>query len=287
MSGPAAAVAATLVGCLIVAFSQMTGKMATNHLHPVKVCALRFGLAAPFCYAVHVKTSGAWTLPINWQLFGMIGIIGILGWGVGALLFYTVMQKDSMHRVAPVCNSVSIFTVALSIVFLDEKFFPALGVVMVLLVVGIFFMTPSAAGTRRWGPALPVAVLVSLFWAVNLVMTKVYIVGVPKPAFVLVKMIVATSFHLCLFLFERSPINMKGFQYSLISAFLLVAGDILLMMGLDGLPASVFAPIFATVIPFGFLLSVVILKERPVSRNWAGMLLIFAAAAICGYYGTK
>ena len=63
-----------------------------------------------------------------------------------------------------------------------------------------------------------------------------------------------------------------------------MVGDILLMAGVGGLPASIFSPVFATTIPFGFISSVVFLREEPVRRNWLGMVLIFLAAAICGYY---
>lgn len=287
MSEPILAIIYTVLGCAVISLSQMTGKLAVAHISPVKVCFLRFGLAAPLCYGVSVYSTGSFLLPFSLSLILMISFIGILAWGFGALMFYFLMNKDSMHRIVPVCNSVSIFTVTLSVIFLGETFFPILGVVVIMLIAGIFLMAPSAAATKRWAPAIPLAIFVSLVWAVNLVLTKVYITGVPLPAFVFVKMAAATLFHLFLLPFDHTPINMEGFKYSVFSAVLLVIGDILLMMGLSGLPASIFSPVFASVIPFGFLLSVFILGEQPVRRNWAGMTLIFLSAVICGYLGAK
>jgi drug/metabolite transporter (DMT)-like permease len=287
MSDAMLAMMYTITGCFVVAFSQLTGKMASDRIHPIFVCGLRFGLAAPLCYGVAVYQTGSWRLALSWQLFLIIGGIGILAWGGGALLFYTLMSRDSMHRIAPICNSVSIWTVALAIFFLGEPFFPALAVVLVLLAIGIVFITPSHADTKRWGPAIPLALLVALMWAINLILTKVFVGDVARPVFVLVKMIWATGFHLTFFPVIKSRITRNGALFCLISAVLLVPGDILLMMGVNGLPASIFSPVFATVIPFGFILSVIILKERPMARNWFGMLLIFAAAAICGFYGAR
>jgi drug/metabolite transporter (DMT)-like permease len=134
---------------------------------------------------------------------------------------------------------------------------------------------------------MPLAVFVALTWAVNLILTKIYIQGVPLPAFVFIKMAAATLYHVMFFPFDHSPFTRRGVVFSLISAVLLSVSDIMLMVGVRGLPATIFSPVFATVIPFGFILSVILLKEKPVRRNWAGMLLIFAAAAICGYYGAR
>lgn len=287
MSSAVLAMMYTVTGCFVVAFSQLTGKMAADRIHPLYVCGLRFGMAIPVCFGVLVYETGSLSLDITWKLFVIIGLIGVLAWGGGALLFYTLMSRDSMHRVLPICNSVSIWTVALSIIFLGEPFFPALGLVLVMLAIGIAYMTPSHAGTQRWKPAIPLALLVALMWSVNLILSKLYVDQVPRPMFVLIKMIWASGFHLTFFPMVRSRITRSGFGFALVSAMLLVPGDILLMMGVNGLPASIFSPVYATVIPFGFLLSVIILKERPMARNWFGMSLIFAAATICGYYGSR
>jgi drug/metabolite transporter (DMT)-like permease len=287
VSGAVAAIFFTVAGCFIVSFSQLTGKMAADRIHPVFVCGLRFGLAAPVCYLAGVWETGSWGLDMPLRLFVIIGGIGVLAWGAGALLFYTLMARDSMHRVSPVCNSVSIWTVALAIVFLGEPFFPALGVALALLLFGIVLMSPSHAGTQRWKPALPLALLVALMWAVNLILTKLFVADVPRSTFVFVKMLWATGFHTLFFPAIRSRITRGGFWFCAVSAVLLVPGDILLMMGVNGLPASIFSPVYATIIPFSFILSVFILKERPVTRNWIGMAMIFLAAAICGYYGAS
>lgn len=270
-----------------MAFSQLSGKLAVERMHPVKVCFLRFGLSAPVCYGVMVCRTGEWRLPMTPGVFMMVLFIGVLGWGAGALLFHVLLFRDSMHRVVPPANSMSIWVVVLSIVFLKEPFFPVLAVVLVMLAAGTFLMAPSAASTRRWAPALPLAVLVSLFWSVNIVMSKVYIAGMPPSAFVFVKMVGGAAFALAFFPVERSRFNRPGFLWSAASAMLLVGADILIMTGLQGMPASIWSPMYASIIPFGFLMSVVALKEKPVVRNWLGMALIFMAAAVCGYFGAK
>jgi drug/metabolite transporter (DMT)-like permease len=87
--------------------------------------------------------------------------------------------------------------------------------------------------------------------------------------------------------FTPTRVTKYGFFYGLLSAMTLVVGDILLMAGVDGLPASVYSPLYSTTIPFGFIFSIAFIKEKPVRRNWLGMAMIFAAAAICGYFRPK
>ncbi len=275
----------TITGASICGIAQLTGKMATKDMHPLKMCTVRYATAVPFALVATRVISGQWPQAITWSQFAMTAVIAIMAWGIGAMLFFTAMEKDSMHRVAPVSNSLSVWAVVLSIIFLKEKFFPALAVVLILLIVGIALMTPKASTERRWKWALPAALSVSLLWAVSVVLTKVLIGNINEAAFVFYTMIAAAAFHLGCSPFVKGPSSARGIQLAVISAITLVIGDTILMAGIDALPASIFSPVFATVIPFAFLGSVVVLGEKPLKRNWIGMLLIFLAAAICGFYG--
>jgi drug/metabolite transporter (DMT)-like permease len=274
----------TILGAAICAVAQALGMAATRHLHPFKVCALRFGLGAPVCYAFSVAYTRTWIPDLTPTQYLLAAVVGVSSWGIGAMMFFTAMQKGGMYRVGPVSNSLGIWTVILSVIFLGEKFFGALAVVMILLGAGVFLIAPASAKADKWKPAIPMALAVSVIWAAGIVLTKVAVRGVPYPTFVCIKMVAATVFLLFFYPFTGTKMNGKGFLLGLGSAFTLVFGDTLLMAGIDALPASLFSPLFATTIPFGFLFSIVFLKEKPLVRNWIGMLLIFAAAAICGYY---
>lgn len=274
----------TVLGSAICAVAQALGMAATRHMHPFKVCAMRFGLGIPFCYLLSVAFTKSWVPHLTLDQYLLAALVGVISWGVGAMMFFTAMQKGSMHRVGPVANSLGIWSVFLSIFFLGEPFFWALIVVVALLGAGVFLMAPASKTTQKWKPAIPFALAVSLMWAVGIVLTKVAIHGVPYPTFVCVKMVASTAFLMLFYPFTPTRINRQGFMLGLGSALTLVIGDTLLMAGVDGLSATLFSPLFATTIPFGFLFSVVYLKEKPLRRNWIGMILIFAAAAICGYY---
>jgi len=280
-------VACTVAGAFICAIAQATSMAATRYMHPLKVCFYRFTIAVPFCYLAGFFTTGK-TLPgVTVEQFLYIGSIGFIAWGIGGFLFFYAMSKGSMHRVAPISNSLVIFVVILSIIFLGEPFFKELIFIVLILGAGIGMIAPTSKNDKQWKPAVPVAVMVAFLWGTSIVMTKVAVAGVPYPYFVFIKMIFTSGFFFIVQLFYKTPSNKKGILLCFASALALVAGDSLLMMAVDGLPASIFSPIYATVIPFGFVFSVVFLKEKPHKRNWWGMGLIFLAAAICGYLGSN
>jgi len=275
----------TILGAAIVAIAQTAGKAALRDLHPVKFCALRFGVGIPFCYAIGVAETHKWVPELALKQYLMISAIGLIGWGIGAVIFFWAMKKDSMHRVGTISNSLSIWVVVMSVMFLGEKFFPAMIPVLILLVIGAALLAPTAEGTKAWKPAIPVGLVISIIWAISIVMTKVAVHNVPYAFFVAIKMAATTVFLMMFYFFMPTKLTQGNLKLSTISALTLVVGDILLMVGVDGLPASIYSPIYATTIPFGFMFSIWFIKERPVGRNWLGMLLIFASAAICGYYG--
>ncbi|MFA6451153.1 MAG: DMT family transporter [bacterium] len=277
----------TLLGAAIVAIAQTAGKLALRDLHPVKVCAFRFGLGAPVCYLLGVAQTHNWNPGLTMHQYLIIALIGVGAWGIGAVIFFWAMKMDSMHRVGTISNSLSVWVVLISVLFLGEPFFPAMIPALILLVAGAALLSPQTEGSKRWAPAIPIGILISVIWALSIVMTKIAVHGVPYPTFVAIKMAGATLFLMVLYPFTPTRVTKHGFIYGLISALTLVVGDTLLMAGVDGLPASIFSPLYSTTIPFGFLFSVAIIKEKPVRRNWLGMALIFAAAAICGYYRPK
>lgn len=276
----------TVAGSAVVAVSQMYGKRATDEIHPIQLCFLRFGLAAPFCYGLNVFFTHRWIPSATSGELWLSVLVGFVGWVAGAILFYIAMQLDSMHRVATICSSISVWAAVMSIVFLGEPLFMAMIAALALLTVGIVLMAPVAKETKKWRWAIPVSVLVSVLWALSIVLTKVALGSLDVTTFVLIKLVAATLCHLAILPFLKQRFTANGVKNGFLSAATLVAGDLFLMLGVQGLPASVFSPIFATTIPFGFIVSVIFLGEHPMGRNWLGMALIFAAAALCGYYGT-
>ena len=287
MNGTVYAVLITVLGCFVMAGAQITGKMAADRVPLFRMCALRFGLAIPVGYAAYIANTGRFRLGFTLPQCIIFALIGVLSWGIGASLFFLITHRDGIHRAAPICNSMTVWVVALSVIFLKEPLFPALGVVVVLLLTGIILMTPAAKEQKHWSPAIPLAVVVSLVWAVTIVLSKVFLKGVDPSAFVCVKVIGATLFLSLIAPFSKGPVLRGGLALTALSGACLAGGDILLMVGVKALHASVFSPLYATTIPIGFLLSIFILKEKPVPRNWFGMALIFIAAAVCGYYGAK
>jgi drug/metabolite transporter (DMT)-like permease len=284
MGGPAISVACTVLGAAVLAAAQLTGKQAADEMDPVKSCFFRYLLSIPICYALLAVTSGHLIPQITIHQLLTAGLVGLIAWGVGAIVFFTVMHRDSMHRVSPISNSMSVWVAVLSIIFLGEPFFPALVAVLAFLVAGVFLMSPENGEGKSWRWGIPLALLVALLWSVSIVMTKVFIKGMHPAAFVLVKVTAATAFHSFFYSSSPAKANAKGVWLSVASAATLVGGDTLFLAGLKGLPASIATPLYTTMIPFGFLMSIVFLKEKPLLRNWIGMALIFAAAAICGYY---
>ena len=165
----------TFVGAAIVAVAQTAGKLALRDMHPVKVCVFRFGLGAPVCYLLGVAQTHKWNPGLTAHQYLIISLIGIIAWGIGAVIFFGAMKRDTMHRVGTISNSLSIWVVVMSMLFLGEPFFPAMIPVLILLVAGAALLAPATEGAKRWRPAIPVGLLISIIWAVSIVVTKVEI----------------------------------------------------------------------------------------------------------------
>lgn len=287
MSAASIAILSTVAGAAVLAIAQMTGKQAADEMDPVKSCFFRFVFSIPLCWGLLALTTGRWWFDASVSRILTIAAIGMIAWGVGALVFFTVMKRDSMHRASPISNSLSVWVAVLSILFLGEPFFPALVGVLALLLCGVALMAPENGTGRAWKWGIPLALLVAILWSVSIVLTKAFIRGIPAPGFVLIKVMAASVFHAFFYRSSPSRPNRNGVLLSVASAITLVGGDTLFVFGVSGLTASIATPLFTTTIPFGFLLSVFVLKEKPTWKNWVGMILIFIAAALCGYYGSK
>ncbi len=279
-------VASTICGAAVLAYAQMTGKQAADEMDALKSCLYRFGASIPFCWLLMRATEGRWTFAVTTQQAVATSGIAIIAWGLGALLLFHTMKLDGMNRASSISNSLSVWVAILSIIFLGESFFPALVLVLLLVLAGIYFMSPDKkAGAASWRWGIPAALAVALIWATSIVLTRVYIRGIAPAEFVLIKVITVTVFHFATSRGSRAATTPRGIRLSIISAATLVCGDTLFMIGLKGLPASIAAPLYTTTIPFAFLLSIFILHEKATWKNWTGMALIFAAAAISGYFG--
>ena len=57
-------------------------------------------------------------------------------------------------------------------------------------------------------------------------------------------------------------------------------GQILSLFALEMEKASVLSPIYGAVIPFGFLLSILLVKERPAKKAILGMIIVFAGVLL-------
>ncbi len=286
--GALAPIGYTILGCMICACAQVMGKAGAESIGSLRACVVRFAGVIPLSWLVMYGSTGSVIPQISGVDAAKAAVIAILGWGVGSWMFFYVATRDGMSRVGPVANSLPVWSVALSMLMLGDRWFPAMGPVLVLLMAGIVMMAPAAKeGLGRWKPAVPIAFGLALIWAFTTVMNKTFIHGIPYPAFVFVKFCGAGVFFIVAGFFSRGRMSLRGFLISYLSGVALIVADILLTAGLDGLPASVFSPLYSTIIPFTFLGSVVFLGEKPRRRHWTGMIFIFAAAVLCGYYGTK
>ena len=128
------------------------------------------------------RTSGIRDLTPQ-ALFLMVGSMAV-GGGLGDSLYILSMARIGISRAYPIAGTYPAFTLLMAVLFLHEAITPAIVAGMVLVVVGVMFISrPTTVedrtvseGVRRMGTAL--AILAAACWAVASIMLSPAVQGV-------------------------------------------------------------------------------------------------------------
>lgn len=262
------------------AMAQLSGKVALKNINSWGLNTLRFSIFLPLTFLNLIFFDKLKLPPFNtWPL---IILTGIIGWCLGSQIYFYILEREQMHRIVPIGNSYPALVVIFSVIFLKEK--PSLLIIPIflLLLSGIYLLNPQDGSKKyKWGISL--GILVAFLWAIAMVLTKNFLYSYTTTQVLFLKVLGATIFLYILSFYFRFKINLEGVFFSLLSGIFIFLGEFSYMIALKDSYASYVAPFCNTVIPFGFLFSVIFLKEKPDFKKYLGMIFMFFAVILSIY----
>ena len=214
---------------------------------------------------------------------------GVLDSFVGTLLYMTALKAAPAHEVVPLSNTAPFWGVVAAVIFLGEPPRLVSFVAAALVILGAYFLSSRRERTDvpigRFGPWLALAA--GAVWGIaEIVPTKYCLSQGMAPTTYQLMAIAASCAGWGGYLLVRHrlcavPWSRKGIGIAVLTGFTsLFLGWILWLYALERAPASLISPVRGLVVLFGFVASILILKERPSRRSAIGVLLIIAGVTL-------
>ena len=276
--------ALALVATFCWAAAQVIGKMVLKEVGVVLFNSIRFCVVAP-PLLIGALLTGGWGIVGLGELLAAV-LSGALGLVCGGLLFFHSLKKGAAHRIIPVGNSYPFWTILFAVLFLSEEIKMFVPISAVLIFLGSFLLSgEKEAESRPVGKGISVVCFVAFLWGLAAVLNK-YCLNRGMAVLNLLAItttVAAISFGVAASLGVGKGI-MKGkgrLGLTVLSGILgLLVGEPIYLCALSIEKASTLAPLMGGTIFFGFLLSVLSLKERPTSESILGTALILGGVTL-------
>jgi len=273
------ALALVLVATLCWGADQTIGKLAVKRVDVSVFNALRPTFVAPLAFIFAFSTN---SLSDPGAFLITIAILaGVISWCIGCELYFYLLKKSAVHKILPIANSHPVWGVFAAILFLGEEVTLFIFASAVLVIIGAYFLVQKEQETGHWKRMVPLALLVALMWGAVIILNKFCLNEGMKVGTLLtievVSAAVACNIAMGIHQIKASiKLDKKGMWLSFLSGFLgFFIGHILYLVALGIEKASVLAPINGAVILFGFLLSILLVRERPSKKAILGVVIIF------------
>lgn len=267
--------------------AQVLGKLALRDLSALAFNAIRFSFVTALIFPIALLSGvleghGAELILLS------IGA-GVLGWFIGAQLFYYSLKRAPAHQIITVGNAYPFWVIVLASLFLGEGIKLILPISAALVFAGVFLLTPVQKKSGQWRGGVILASLVAFIWGATGILRKSILTGGMEPFALLTISLASAMIIFDLATLGKRSWNQQGFNrrsigLSLASAtlaFPMGGFAYLSALGMEGV--STLAPITASTILFGFLLSLILVRERPTRRAVLGMGLTFLGVSLAAF----
>lgn len=269
-----------LVATTCWALGHVIGKLALRKMDVSVFNAIRTSIVVPMAVLFAILTGSLANPGLEYIFAGALA--GMIGWFAAAQLYFHLLKRGSAHRIMPVGNSYPLWGIILAVLFLGEEARPVLFAAAVLVIIGAYFLAPKQNKSSHWNIAtVPSALLVAVIWGSTIFLGK-YCLNGGMTAGTLLVLVVVFGAAFCdvtmviTHIKNRIKFDKKCVGISMLSGTVsLFIGDVLSFFALGMEKASVLSPIYGAVIPFGFLLSIFLLKEKPAKKMILGMITVF------------
>ena len=274
------ALALALAASLCWGADQTIGKLALRRLDVSVFNAIRPTLVAPLIILFALSTN---SLSYPGLFLTVIAIlVGVISWFVACELYFYLLNRGAVHRVLPIGNSHSVWGVLAAFLFLGERVTPLIFASVAFVVLGAYFLAPKGKETDGWKGMVPLAFLVAIMWGSAIAPMKFCLnEGMTVSTLLAVRVIsAAVACNIAMgvrHIGTGIKFDKRGLKLSVLSGILgFFIGPLLFLGALGMEKASVLAPVAGAVIPFGFLLSILLVGERPSKKAICGMAIVFA-----------
>lgn len=262
---------------------QVIGKLALRDIDALTFNALRPPFAMVFIipYALLLEQLSFGSL----EIIALVAFAGFIAEFLGAELYFYILKRSAAHRVIPVGNSDTLWATLIAISFFGEEARAVVFLAIALVIVGTFFLSQENVGDSdsKWRAGVFLAIFVAFLWGLALPVTKYcFENGMTPAAAQTIRIAVASLLCNALF-FARRPRYKSGSSISkalkltLLSGFLaFFLGFLLWLQALKMISASTIAPFLGGKVAFGFIFSILILRERATKKAILGMFSVLA-----------
>lgn len=266
--------------------SQIAGKLALKSVEVSVLNAVRTSFASALVVLYFLSTEGLGY--VRTELILVAALTGVIGWSAAAMLFSYLVQKEAVHRIAPISNTQPLWGVVAAVLLLGEEAKSTIFLSVVLVLLGSYFLAPKGgpSKSRRWNPKLFLALLVGVMLGIAIVLNKYGLSGGMSPAMFLLVGVVSASAACNIAMFahrakKRVNFNGRGVGFSILSGISgLFVGQILWQHALKIEEASALSPVVGALVPLVFIFSILLLRERPTKRAILGMIVVFTGISL-------
>ncbi len=239
-----------------------------------------------------ILTSGLAFPSVGVAAIAVLG--GVIDMFIAVALFMYAMKRVAAHEAGTLANTTPLWGVIISVLWLRESAEPLTFVAAALVVAGAYFLATRKKNERAHSsvPGALAALGAGVLWAVSDMAMAKYCLshGMPQPTLQLFYILSAGAcWGIVAALkgrFARKYYPWKGMRIALATAFTgMFAGMLLWLAALERAPASTLSPTRGSLSLFVFLLSVVVLRERPSRRSGLGVVLVATGVAIVSFLG--
>ncbi|RLG57827.1 MAG: hypothetical protein DRN83_00840 [Hadesarchaea archaeon] len=264
--------------------AQVIGKLALKNMSTILFNAVRLSITVPIVLFPVLLSGGLGCL--DGLVVGIATVSALLGLFFAAHLFFYSIKREDAIRIIPAGNTHPFWMIALAPLLLNEELKLVLPVSAILIFVGTFLLFPGKKNHAHWKFGVPVASFAAFLWGFSTIMDKFCLnADMAVSTLVFIKMLTAAVFFDVTAWVtgkrERLKFSRKSLQLSIISGILAFpVGSFLYSTALNMEQAGTLAPLSGTTIFFGFLFSVLLLREKPTKKSVLGTLLVLVGVLL-------
>ena len=278
-----------LAGALCWAVSPIISKIALRDTDVSVFATIRMLSGLLFIILYGIFTGGFVFSSV--ELASVAALGGILDPFIGVIIFLYALKRMKVYKAGPLVSTAPFWGVLSAVLFLGEEPRLLLFLVAFIMAVGGYFLV-SGEKTRIdarevWKWALLIVLVSSFLYGFAEAVPCKYALtgGMSILTFQLIFVLAGTipwGMMLCVDRIKKKlSYSRRGIGFGVLDGFsMFFIGWFLWLSAIEAAPASVIAPVRGSVVLFTFLLSILLLGERPTKKNSLGMFAIVAGVVL-------